>query len=266
MGVRSLGWDRMTPTATAETAAARPFVVVGAGGLGCPALLGLVSAGARRLTIIDDDEVDASNLHRQVLYSLADVGRRKVDAAAWTLARLAGPEPRELAIDRQPRRLAVDDPESFVALLDPEAIVLECSDGPELKFAIHDACVAAGVPVVVGGVVGWTGQAMAIDPARRARACYRCLFEGPPPRALAPACAAVGVMGSVAGVVGHAMASLALELATNQADSPAGRMLSFDLLGGRCIHLEPGATVGCTSSHHRDATSSTPARTGDWTD
>ena len=228
------------------------FIVVGAGGLGCPALLGLVAAGARRLTIIDDDVVDLSNLPRQVLYESADVGVAKLDAARWALlarARSRG----ELDIHTLARRVGVDV-DAVTALLRElvpardDAIVLECSDSPKLKFAVHDACMRLGLRVVIGGVVGWHGQVMAVDPRRRDVACYRCLFEAPPPAELSPACATVGVIGPAAGTLGHALAHSAVALAEaspTAEHSPAGACLHFDLLSGSVRRLAPAPRPDC---------------------
>jgi molybdopterin/thiamine biosynthesis adenylyltransferase len=220
------------------------FVVIGAGGLGCPALLGLQAGGARRVSIVDDDVVDLANLPRQVLYDTADVGVSKVEAARWSLrGRDRGPAALEIAT--LARRL---DPAELPAWIDellttgPDPIVLECSDSPQLKFAVHDACVARGVRVVVGGVVGWQGQAMAVDPRRHDAACYRCVFEAPPPRELAPACAEVGVAGAAAGTVGHAMALLAISMAET---AVAGVCLHFDLLRASVRRLAPKRRPDC---------------------
>lgn len=236
----------------ADALAEVEFVVLGAGGLGCPALLGLVAAGARRLTIIDDDQVDASNLHRQVLFSVADVGVAKATAARWALL---GRSPAPLAITTIERRVEIEDLDDLLARLERPAIVLECSDDPGLKFAVHDACSRRGVPVVIAGVIGWRGQVMAVDPRRPELACYRCVFEAPPPRELAPACVAVGVIGAAAGTIGHAMALLAVGLAGAEAEpgSPAGALLHFDLLAGTVRRLAPTPRPDCPACAGRNA-------------
>jgi molybdopterin/thiamine biosynthesis adenylyltransferase len=215
------------------------FVVIGAGGLGCPALIGLVEAGARRLTIVDDDRVDASNLQRQVLFELADVGVGKAEAARWALL---GRARQPVEITTIERRVQVEDPGALLDDIERPAIVLECSDDPHLKFAVHDACMARGIPVVIAGVIGWRGQVMAVDPRRPELACYRCLFEAPPPRELAPACVAVGVIGAVAGSLGHAMALLAVGLAS---DETKEALLHFDLLAGTVRRLAPAPRADC---------------------
>ena len=217
------------------------YVVIGAGGLGCPALLGLAGGGARRISLVDGDVVALDNLPRQVLYTGADIGSTKVDAARWSL------RPAAVDIDTFPQRL---DPDELPTWLDDrlagssDAIVLECSDSPRLKFAVHDACVDRGLRVVVGGVVGWHGQAMAIDPRRPGTACYRCVFEAPPPRELTPACAEIGVANTAAGTVGHAMALLAMGLEANPA-AVAGVCLHFDLLHGSVRRLAPKPRADC---------------------
>lgn len=247
--------DRAMPV---DVASLPQYVVIGAGGLGCPALLGLQAGGARRIGIVDDDVVDLANLPRQVLYGSADVGVAKVDAARWTLlGRARGST--TLEIHTLARRL---DPAELPAWIDEllatssDPIVLECSDSPRLKFAVHDACVARGVRVVVGGVVGWHGQAMAVDPRCHDAACYRCVFEAPPPRELTPACAEAGVAGAAAGTVGHAMALLAMALAESRPSEPApseprgpqgiaGVCLHFDLLRASVRRLAPKRRPDC---------------------
>jgi adenylyltransferase/sulfurtransferase len=228
----------------ADALAEVEFVVIGAGGLGCPALLGLVAAGARRLTIIDDDHVDASNLQRQILFGIADVGVAKTEAARWALL---GRARQPLAITTIRRRLHPEHLDGLFEALERPAIVLECSDDPQLKFAVHDACMTRGLPVVIAGVIGWRGQVMAVDPRQPDRACHRCLFEALPPRELAPACVAVGVIGAVAGSLGHAMALLAVGLAAHdrEAGSPAGALLHFDLLAGTVRRLAPAPRPDC---------------------
>jgi molybdopterin/thiamine biosynthesis adenylyltransferase len=231
------------------------FVVIGAGGLGCPALLGLLAGGVERITIVDHDVVEASNLHRQVLFSLADVGRPKVSVAAWRLQELA-PAGRVPVITTIRERMVPSTVHEFIATLPREAIVLECTDDPDLEFAVHDACLAAGLPVVVGGVLTMRGQLMAVDPRRHDRACFRCLFEAPPPRELAPACASVGVLGPVAGVLGQWMALLALRLAagdSDDSDPAAGTLIVADMLRGELRRLSPPPRPDCPACTRRAA-------------
>jgi len=210
--------------------------VIGAGGLGCPALLGLRAAGARRVLVVDPDRVEPSNLHRQVLYDLGDVGAAKAEVAARKLA-AAG-------IDARARvhRLAPADVPAFVAELvsarGPDAVVLECTDAPALKFAMNDACVAASVPLVIAAALALTGHVIAVG---RAGGCYRCVFEAPPPVELVPSCASAGVLGTAVGTTGWLQAAIAVQLASAPADQGVlGRLHVLDLgrgtirtLGGR---------------------------------
>ena len=209
------------------------FVVIGAGGLGCPALLALSAAGARRAIVLDHDRVEVHNLQRQVLYDVGDVGALKVEAAA---RRLPG-----LAIEPVRRRLMPSEVPAFVAGLPAAAVVLECSEQPALKFAFNDACLAHGVPLVVGAALGWHGQALAVRPGA---ACYRCVYEAPPPAELVPRCDEAGVIGSGVGHIGMLMAQLALRLAEGDG-TVAGQLWAIDMLHARVQRLAPHLRAGC---------------------
>lgn len=213
------------------------FLVLGAGGLGCPALLGLSAGGAGAIAVVDCDAVDATNLHRQVLYTLADVGAPKVEAAARRL-RARAPA---LRVEPIPLRLDERTLSSLLAAQPPGTVVLECSDQPDLKFLVHDTCGEVGLPLVVGGVQRWGGQAMAVR--HGAGACLRCVFEGAPPPDLAPSCAAVGVLGAAAGALGFLMAHLALAL--HAGDDVAGALIALDLRDLRPQQIRPSARPGC---------------------
>lgn len=181
------------------------YLVIGAGGLGCPALLGLVAAGADAITIVDPDVVEVSNLQRQILYTVGDVGMAKAEAAAMRLHTRA---PR-LVVTALPRRVDAGTLAPLLAAQPPGTIVLECTDGPGLKFLVNDACLARQLPLVVGGAQRWRGQAQAIV---RGHACLRCVFEAPPPAELAEPCSVVGVMGAAVGLLGWLVAHLAVSL------------------------------------------------------
>jgi adenylyltransferase/sulfurtransferase len=121
--------------------------------------------------------------------------------------------------------------------------VLECTDQPALKFATNDACLAAGVPLVVGAALGWTGQAMAV---MAGHACYRCIYESPPPPDTLPTCDAAGVIGPAVGHVGAVMAALALQLAAGT-PATAGRLLAIDSRDGRTSALAPRPRASCSA-------------------
>jgi len=198
-----------------DRAAAR-VLVVGVGGLGCPALLSLVSAGVRRLALCDDDVVERSNLHRQILFGDADVGEPKLHAAARALKAMA---PGIDIVLHQTRML----PDNAVALARGADLVLEGSDNFATKFLAADACALAGVAVVHASAVRWVGTAMAVGVA--GRPCYRCLFEDVPGED-APNCAEAGVMGPVVGVVAAAQVDLALALLDGR--EAGGTLVTFD--------------------------------------
>jgi molybdopterin/thiamine biosynthesis adenylyltransferase len=192
-------------------------LLVGVGGLGCPAAMALVRAGVGLIGLCDDDEVEIGNLHRQILFDEADVGTAKVEAAARALRRL---DP-GVRVRTHRTRLLPDDAVRMVGDYD---IVLEGSDNFATKFLAADACALAAVPVVHASAVRWIGTALAVS--SRARPCYRCLFEDVPTGSDAPNCAEAGVIGPVVGVVAAAQVELALAMLEGQ--PVGGRLVTFD--------------------------------------
>lgn len=191
-------------------------LIVGVGGLGCPAVLALARAGIGTIGLCDDDLVDATNLHRQLLFDEADVGKPKVGAARAALARLF-PGVRTEPVGA---RLLPENATDTVRGWD---VVLEGSDNFPTKFLAADACRIAAVPVVHAAAVRWHGTALAIGP--HGRPCYRCLFEDIP-HEHAPNCAEAGVMGPVVGVVAALQADLALGVVDGK--DVAGTLVTFD--------------------------------------
>jgi molybdopterin/thiamine biosynthesis adenylyltransferase len=192
-------------------------LLVGLGGLGCPAALALVKAGVLTLGLCDDDTVDRSNLHRQILFGEADVGAPKVEAAARALRTLAPVEP---TLRIHATRLL---PANALAIVRDYDLVLEGSDNFATKFLTTDACALLGVAVVHASAVRWVGTALAVGV--RARPCYRCLFEDVPGEET-PNCAEAGVMGPVVGIVAAAQVDLALAFIDG---SPVeGQLVTFD--------------------------------------
>ncbi len=172
-------------------------LVVGVGGLGCPAALALGSHAAL-LTLADFDSVEVSNLHRQPFHHPGDVGRFKVDSAADKL-RAIFPSLKVVGLKVRVTFENVD------ALFELHDLVIDGTDDAATKFLLNDAAVRAKKPLIYGGVLRMAGQAMRIEPGGP---CLRCLFEGPPPEP--QSCAQAGVLGSMAGVIGGLQASLAL--------------------------------------------------------
>jgi molybdopterin/thiamine biosynthesis adenylyltransferase len=191
-------------------------LVVGVGGLGCPIAIVLARAGVGTIGLLDDDEVEISNVHRQILFSERDVGAPKVAAAARALSTIAP----ALRIEQHHARLLPHTARDVVTGYD---LVIEGSDNFATKFLAADACALAAKPVVQAAAVRWHGTALAVGPA--GGPCYRCLFEDLP-RDNPPNCAEAGVMGPVVGVVGALAAALALEMIDGR--DVTGTLVTFD--------------------------------------
>jgi molybdopterin/thiamine biosynthesis adenylyltransferase/rhodanese-related sulfurtransferase len=201
-------------------------VLVGAGGLGSPAALYLAAAGVGHLALIDDDRVERSNLHRQVLHGDADVGRPKIESGA---ARVAALNP-TVEVERVQARLNAANARS---LLDGAHVVIDGADNFATRYAVSDACVELGIPDVHGSVFRFEGQVTVLWSAAPERGpCYRCLYPGPPPPELAPSCGEAGVLGVVPGVIGLLQAAEALKLVLGVGSPLVGRMLQYDALRG----------------------------------
>ncbi len=196
-------------------------LVVGAGGLGSPVLAYLVAAGVGHVSVVDDDVVSASNLQRQVLFDLAEVGESKVQCA---VRRLSGLNP-DVQVIGHARRLDADCIDEFVA---GQHLVLDGSDNFSTRYLVADACVRAGVPEVFGSVLGFDGQVSVFWPGRGPS--YRDVFAEPPLPDRVPSCSEAGVLGAVCGLVGSTMAAEALKILAGLEPGPLGRMLVLDAL------------------------------------
>lgn len=212
-----------TPDATIDALAAARVLVVGVGGLGCPAAAALADGGVGTIGLVDPDAVEPSNLPRQTLYDDRDVGRPKVAAAA---ARLGATHP-GLRVETDRRRVGAHD----VALLQGWDVVLDGTDTVAAKFAVNDAAVAAGVPLVHAGAIGFRAQLMTVLPGGGS-ACYRCLFEEAPPPEDAPSCDAAGVLGPAVHLAGALQAAEALRLLAGRPPLFADRLLTLDCRDG----------------------------------
>ncbi len=196
-------------------------LVIGAGGLGCPALLYLTAAGVGRITIIDADTVDVSNLQRQVLYTTADTGLPKAKAAA---ARLLALNPL-LDITPLVARFTRDNALALVAAHD---VVLDGSDNFSTRYLVNDACVLANRPLVYGAIQGFEGQASVFN--FNHGPTYRCLFPEPPALGTVPNCAEAGVLGVLPGLIGTIQATEAIKLLTGLGEPLSGRLLLWNSL------------------------------------
>jgi len=210
--------------------------IIGAGGLGSPAAMYLASAGVGQLTIVDDDNVELSNLQRQLLHTDNDIGRRKVDSAADTLQTI-NPGAR---INTVAARL---DESQLQQLAGQADILVDASDNFVTRFAINAACVATGTPLVSGAAIRMEGQLSVFIPGREDSPCYRCLYrEGDEPD---QTCADNGVLAPIVGVIGSLQALEVLKLLLDIGKSLCGRVLIFDGLYHEWRSIKLSRDPGC---------------------
>ena len=210
--------------------------VVGLGGLGSPLALYLAAAGVGTLRLIEFDRVDASNLQRQLLYSTADVGRSKLEAAR---ERLHGVNP-DVRLEGEVERLSAENAADLLAGVD---VVCDGSDNFATRYLVNDACVKLGLPSVYGSILRFEGQVSVFWGARGP--CYRCLFPQAPPAGTVPSCGEAGVLGVLPGVIGSLQATEALKLVLGIGDPLLGRLLLYDALRGRFRELTLRKNPGC---------------------
>ena len=196
--------------------AAASVVVVGAGGLGCPVLQYLAGAGVGRLTIVDHDRVEETNLHRQPLYAMADIGKLKAEAAAAALRRFNP----GIAVDAVAERLT---PQNAAALVAGADLLVDAADSFAATYVLSDACLAAAKPLVSASVIGMTGYAGAFCGGGPS---YRAVF--PDVSVEGGTCATVGVLGTAVAVLGGVQAHLALHLLLGLEPTVLGRVITFD--------------------------------------
>jgi adenylyltransferase/sulfurtransferase len=196
-------------------------LLIGAGGLGCPLAQYLTAAGVGTLGLVDFDTVDASNLHRQVLYGTADVGRPKTEVAA---ERIAAMNP-DVCVERHDLRLTSDNALSILAEYD---VVVDGTDNFPTRYLTNDACVLLGRPNVHGSIFRFDGQATVFD--ARHGPCYRCLYPEPPPPGAVPSCAEGGVLGVLPGLIALIQATETVKIVTGVGDPLYGRLLQYDAL------------------------------------
>jgi molybdopterin/thiamine biosynthesis adenylyltransferase/rhodanese-related sulfurtransferase len=206
----------------AQTALQRSRVlVIGAGGLGCPALLYLAAAGVGQLTIIDADTVDVSNLQRQILFTTADTGQPKAEAAAHRL-RALNPC---IAITARVARL---NRANALELIRAHDLVVDGSDNFATRYLVNDACVLADRPLVYGAIQGFEGQASVFN--HKNGPTYRCLFPEPPAPGTVPNCSEAGVLGVLPGLIGTVQATEAIKVLTGIGEPLSGRLLLWNSL------------------------------------
>ena len=224
---------------------AAKVAVVGLGGIGSPAVQYLAGAGVGRLVLIDDDRVEASNLHRQTIYATADVGTPKVEAARDAVARLNA----HVAVDTRAARI---DAGNAAAMLAGADAVLDGSDSFDTRLAVSDATLALRVPLVSAAVARFDGQLATWRGWEAGLPCYRCLVGGDPGRE-AGTCADDGVLGPAAGVLGTLAALEAVRAVAPFGEDPAGKLLRVDLLAMRFRTARVAKDPACPSCAHTPA-------------
>lgn len=214
-------------------------LVIGAGGLGAPALQYLAAAGVGTIGVVDDDVVENANLQRQVIHPDGNIGMPKVFSAQ---AQMEAQNP-FITVRPYHRRLTDEIAAELVRDYD---LVLDGTDNFETRYLVNAACVAAGVPLVSGALSQWEGQLSVFDPAKGAP-CYRCIFAQAPAAHLAPSCAEAGVIGPLPGVIGSMMAVEAVKLITGAGTPARGQMLIYDALYGENRTIQISRRTDCAT-------------------
>ena len=212
-------------------------LVIGAGGLGAPALQYLTAAGVGTIGVIDDDKVENANLQRQVIHRDADIGIAKVFSAQ---AAMQAQNP-FVTVKPYHRRLTEEIAADLFAEYD---IVLDGSDNFETRYLANRTAVALGIPLISGALSQWEGQLSVFDPKTEGP-CYQCIFPEAPAEGLAPSCAEAGVFAPLPGVIGSMMAAEAMKLITNAGTALRGELLIYDALYGESRRLKAPRCATC---------------------
>ena len=219
-----------------EKLLAGSVLVIGAGGLGSPALLYLVAAGVGRVGVVDSDVVELSNLQRQILHSTERIGQLKVASAAAALQPLNP----HVQLTAYPFRAAAD---SIDALIKEYDFVIDATDNFESKFLINDACVRGGKAFSHGGILRYNGQTMTVTPGKSP--CYRCIFPESLEGEDALACSKAGVIGVLPGIIGTLQATEAIKYLTGFGELLLGRLLTYDSAAMKFREISVRRNPGC---------------------
>ncbi|WP_170772454.1 HesA/MoeB/ThiF family protein [Ruegeria lacuscaerulensis] len=212
-------------------------LVIGAGGLGAPALQYLAAAGVGTIGVIDDDEVENANLQRQVIHRDADIGMPKVFSAQQAMQ---AQNPNVIVLPYH-RRLTDEIAQDLFADFD---LILDGTDNFDTRYLANRTAVALGKPLISGALSQWEGQLSVFDPAHDAP-CYQCIFPEAPAPGLAPSCAEAGVIGPLPGVVGSMMAVEAIKVITGAGQALRGEMLIYDALYGESRKITLSRRADC---------------------
>ena len=209
-------------------------LVIGAGGLGCPALQYLTAAGVGTIGIVDDDEVSLSNLHRQILYSVNDIGSSKAEKAAEVLRKLNP----EIQIIAWSERLST---QNALSMLEEFDIIIDGTDNFSTRYMINDACVLLGKPLIYGAISQYEGQVAIFNPhplkGRNESVNYRDLFPHPPKENEVLNCAEAGVLGVLPGIIGTMQANETIKLITGIGEPLINRLLTYNALNNQMYEL-----------------------------
>jgi adenylyltransferase/sulfurtransferase len=197
-------------------------LMVGAGGLGCPVGYYLAAAGVGTIMVVDNDEVELSNLQRQIAHSVNTLGVNKAESAKKTFEAL-NPDVNVITIKERINSKNIND------LMKDADLVVDGTDNFPTRYLINDACVLLKKPLVSGAILRFEGQVTTIVPGEGP--CYRCLFEEPPPAGLVPSCQEAGVLGVLPGVIGALQATEVLKIILGKGDLLMGKLLIYDALG-----------------------------------
>ena len=195
-------------------------LLVGAGGLGSPLAMYLAAAGVGKIGIVDFDDVDITNLHRQLLHGMGDIGRPKVDSAADTIREI-NPDAEIVKINKH------INSENAMEIAEDFDILIDGTDNFPTRYLINDLGVLMNKPVVHGSIFMFDGQVTTFLPGQ---GCYRCLYPAPPPPGMVPSCAEAGVLGVLPGIVGSLMATEAIKLILGVGKPLVNRLLMVDAL------------------------------------
>jgi molybdopterin-synthase adenylyltransferase len=212
-------------------------LIIGAGGLGAPAAMYLAAAGVGTIGIVDADEVDLSNLQRQIIHSTADIGKAKVKSAKETMNAM-NPD-----VEVKTYRLFVDS-SNIQELIRDYDFIIDGTDNFPAKFLINDACVIEKKPFSHAGIIRFKGQLMTYVPGEGP--CYRCVFKNPPPKDAVPTCKQAGVIGAMGGIIGSLQALEAIKYITGVGDLLTGSLMTFDAIGMNFHKIKlPKASCSC---------------------
>ncbi|HIJ81658.1 MAG TPA: molybdopterin-synthase adenylyltransferase MoeB [Desulfuromonadales bacterium] len=211
-------------------------LIIGAGGLGSPIALYLAAAGVGTIGIADADDVDLSNLQRQVIHFTADVGKPKVESAREKMQAINP----DVKVVTYKEWIAAANINSIIADYD---FIIDGTDNFAAKFLINDACVLAGKPYSHGGILAFDGQTITVIPGESA--CYRCIFPEPPPQDAIPTCSQAGVIGVLPGVLGTIQATEAIKFLLGKGDLLTNRLLTYSALRMKFREVPLKRKVSC---------------------